>query len=189
MSFAAVARLARDPDLRREAGPLDVLVVLEILGRGDLDLQSRFELERPGFIKQLLVARQAFCPALDVDVMDAAPQRPPLRTREFLGRHLDREVLRLPDAAPPRMRRVQRLREPIQIAAVRRGYDRDRSARRRVPPDLRADRADEHILDLALSEPSHDGHRLRLQMAKTRGVVDRTGFDPGSMTFQKHGGP
>src|SRR5438128_1380790 len=109
-------------------------VVLEVLGGCDLDAESRLELEPPGLVQKLLIAAHsadlpttAGRPALDVDVVGPAAERPPRSAGKLFAGDLDRGRAGLSVDAHPRVRGGEGPCDPVEVAPVGRWDDRHRA--------------------------------------------------------------
>src|SRR5690242_5688201 len=112
-------------------------VVLDVLGRRHFDAEVAGELEARRFVEQLLIAGSTGRPALDVEVVRTAADRPQLPAAELLGRELDLHGLGLAflvgDDAYPRVSGAQRARQAFEVAPVGRRNDRDGPGRVGAP--------------------------------------------------------
>src|ERR1700733_1254573 len=93
MRFKLARPGARDPHLRGDARPAYVRVVLDVLGRGDIYGQAGRRLEPIRLVQELLVAGRSGRPPLDVEVMRARTEHPPLAGARLLGDRLGRSGL------------------------------------------------------------------------------------------------
>src|ERR1039458_3470543 len=173
---------ARDPDLRRRAGPTQVRVVLQIGGRSDFDAAPGSDLEARGLVEQLLIARAArgaagACArsAQDVQLIDIKAEHPPLSPRELVRGQLDRGGVVLADSVgavghtQSRAFGDQPGRQTLEVAAVRSRHDRHRPFGSDVATDRVADGSHNDVIDLAGVEPTQHRDPVRLEMLEALG--------------------
>ena len=108
-------------DLGRHAGAGDVVVELDALDRGDLDLEVARELDALCLVEQILIERRAVRVALDVEIVRAEPQRPApaldvaWRPSAWTGQRL----ARLGESAPVRSRALAALQARTSRSMLR----------------------------------------------------------------------
>ena len=107
-------------------------------------------------------------PTLDVEVVAAAAQHPPLAAGQLLSREFRRRRVRsrgLADVDPHAgLLRDQRARQPLEVSVVRRGDDRHGTLCVGMPANRLRDRTYEHEVDSVGVKPSEHGNPLLVEV-------------------------